>query len=214
MRPAFPACVAAALGLAPLVGLAVGCAEARLPDPKLAAAEYAAAARAGDSERIYALLSAEAQRDYGRQGTRRLVDQAKLELSRQGAALLSPASRVQASAEIRFEDGESALFDLEDGAFHLSSLGTVPSRPRSPSEALGDFRRALARRSYPALLGVLSAETRQALEGDLKSLVEGLENPETLDVKVSGDNAVVQVPGGHQVKLRREAGVWHVQDFD
>ncbi|HEY0462574.1 MAG TPA: hypothetical protein VGC79_00115 [Polyangiaceae bacterium] len=214
MRPAFPACVAAALGLAPLVGLAVGCAEARLPDPKLAAAEYAAAARAGDSERIYALLSAEAQRDYGRQGTRRLVYQAKLELSRQGAALLSPASRVQASAEIRFEDGESALFDLEDGAFHLSSLGTVPSRPRSPSEALGDFRRALARRSYPALLGVLSAETRQALEGDLKSLVEGLENPETLDVKVSGDNAVVQVPGGHQVKLRREAGVWHVQDFD
>ena len=65
-----------------------------------------------------------------------------------------------------------------------------------------------------ALLGVLSAETRQALEGDLKSLVEGLENPDTLDVKVSGDHAVVEVPGGHQVKLRREAGVWHVQDFD
>ena len=44
--------------------------------------------------------------------------------------------------------------------------------------------------------------------------MEGLENPDTLDVKVSGDNAVVSVPGGHQVKLRREAGVWHVQDFD
>jgi broad specificity phosphatase PhoE len=218
MRSAFPAPNAlaahAGLGLGLLVGLAVGCAEARLPDPKLAAAHYAEAARAGDSERIYALLSSEAQRDYGRQGARRLVEQAKAELSRQGAALLSPESRVQASAEIRFEDGESALFDLEDGAFHLRSLGTVPSRPRSPSEALGDFRRALARRSYPALLGVLSAETRQALEGDLKSLVEGLENPETLDVKVSGDNAVVRVPGGHQVKLRREAGVWHVQDFD
>jgi hypothetical protein len=213
MRSAFPVPSAlAAVGL--LAGLAAGCAQARLPDPKVAAARYAEAARSGDSERIYALLSSEAQRDYGHEGTRRLVQQSKAELSRQGAALLSTTSRVQASAEIRFEDGESALFDLEDGVFHLSSLGTVPSRPRSPSEALGDFRRALARRSYPALLGVLSAETRQALEGDLKSLVEGLENPETLEVKVSGDSAVVQVPGGHQVKLRREGGVWHVQDFD
>ena len=213
MRSAFPASSAFA-GLGLLAGLTVGCAEARLPDPKVAAARYAEAARAGDSERIYALLSRDAQRAYGREGTRRLVAEAKGELGRQGAALLSPATRVQASGEIRFEDGESALFELEDGAFHLSSLGTVPSRPRSPSEALGDFRRALARRSYAALLGVLSTETRAAIESDLKSLVEGLENPDTLDVKVSGDNAVVQVPGGHQVKLRREAGVWHIQDFD
>ena len=203
-----------ALGLGLLAGLAAGCAEAPLPDPKLAAVRYAEAARAGDSERIYALLSKEAQRDYGRQGTRKLVDQSKAELARQGTALLAPASRVQALAEIRFEDGESALFDLEDGAFRLSSLGAVPSRPRSPTEALGDFRRALARRSYPALMGVLSSETRSALESDLKSLVEGLENPETLDVSVSGDNAVVNVPGGHQVKLRRETGVWRIQDFD
>jgi hypothetical protein len=207
-------CGALGLALALLGGLPAGCAEARLPDPKLTAARYAEAARAADSERIYALLSTEAQRDYGREGTRKLVEQARSELGRQGAALLAPSSQVQASAEIRFEDGESALFDLEDGAFRLSSLGTVPSRPRSPSEALGDFRRALARRSYPALVGVLSSETRDALESDLKSLVEGLENPETLDVKVSGDNAVVNVPGGHQVKLRREAGVWRVQDFD
>ncbi|MEP7052288.1 MAG: hypothetical protein ABJB12_18120 [Pseudomonadota bacterium] len=185
-----------------------------MPDPKLAAAQYAEAAKVGDSERIYALLSHEAQRDFGHQGTRDLVQQGKVELRRQAAALLAPATKVQAAAEISFTDGESALFDLEDGRFRLSSLGTVPSRARTPAQALGDFRRALARRSYPALLGVLAPETRGALEGDLKSLVEGLENPETLDVKVSGDNAVVDIPGGHQVKLRREAGVWQILDFD
>ena len=213
MRFAFPA-QRALSGLGLVTGLACGCAEGRLPDPQLTAQRYAEAARSGDSERIYALLSSEAQRDLGRRGTRQLVLQARAELAKQGAALAAPASRVEASAEIRFEDGESALFVLEDGVFRLSSLGTVPSRPESPAGALGDFRRALARRSYPALLGVLSQETRDALEGDLKSLVLGLENPETLDVKVSGDNAVVNVPGGHQVKLRREAGVWHVLDFD
>ena len=213
MSPAFPVSPAL-LGLGLLAGLTAGCAEARLPDPKFAAASYAEAARSGDSERIYALLSRESQRDFGHEGTRKLVERAKPELARQAAALLAPPSHVQASAEIRFEDGESALFELEAGAFRLSSLGTLPSRARSPAEALGDFRRALARRSYPALLGVLAKETRGALEGDLKSLVEGLENPETLDVKVSGDNAQVTVPGGHQVKLRREAGVWQILDFD
>jgi hypothetical protein len=205
---------ASCLALGLLLGLASGCAEARVPDPKLTAERYAEAARSGDSERIFALLSRESQRDFGRQGTRKLVEQSRAELSRQGAALLRPGARVEALAEIRFDDGESALLQLTDGAFRLSSLGTVPSQAQSPAEALGDFRRALARRSYPALLGVLSAETRGALEGDLRTLVEGLENPETLDVKVSGDNAVVQVPGGHQVKLRREAGVWRIQDFD
>ena len=215
MRFAFAFLAPGALrGLGLLAGLAAGCAESRLPDPQLTAARYAAAARSADSDRIYALLSSEAQRDFGLQGTRSLVEQAKVELGQQGKALLAPGSRVQASAEIRFEDGESALFELEDGAFRLSSLGTVPSRAQSPTEALGDFRRALARRSYPALLGVLTLETRGALENDLKSLVEGLENPETLDVKVSGDSALVTVPNGHQVKLRRDGGVWRIQDFD
>lgn len=210
MRHAFPFL----RGLALLTGLSVGCAASRLPDPKLVATRYAEAAQRGDSARIYALLSREAQRDFGREGTRQLVAQTRTELRRQGSALLSPGLRIEASAEIRFEDGESALFDWEDGAFRLSSLGTVPSRARTPSEALGDFRRVLARRSYPALLGVLSQETRAALENDLKSLVLGLENPETLDVKVSGDSALVTVPGGHQVRLRREAGVWTILDFD
>jgi hypothetical protein len=202
------------LGLGLLAGLIVGCAAPRMPDPVVVARQYAEAARAGDSERIYALLSRQAQRDFGRQGTRTRVEESKRELAWQGAALLAPRPHVEALAEIRFDDGESALLELEAGVFRLSSLGTIPSQARSPAQALGDFRRALARRSYPALLGVLSLETRSALEGDLRSLVEGLENPETLDVKVSGDNAVVVVPGGHQVKLRREAGVWRIQDFD
>src|SRR5450432_2580822 len=100
------------LGLGLFAGLGVACAAPRMPDPKLAAARYAEAARAGDAERIYALLSRQSQRDFGRQGTRQLVAQSRLELTRQGAALQKPGARVEASAEIRFADGESALLDL------------------------------------------------------------------------------------------------------
>ncbi|MGH7295028.1 MAG: hypothetical protein ACRELB_08845, partial [Polyangiaceae bacterium] len=80
--------------------------------------------------------------------------------------------------------------------------------------ALEQLRRVLARRSYAGLMRVLSPTTRAAVENDLRTLVDGLGEPGTLPVQTSGDTAVVKVPGGHQVKLKREAGVWRVEDFD
>ena len=38
--------------------------------------------------------------------------------------------------------------------------------------------------------------------------------PDALDVEVVGDSAVFDIPGGHQVTLRREDGIWYVDDFD
>ena len=61
---------------------------------------------------------------------------------------------------------------------------------------------------------VLSPATRAAIEQDLRSLVTGLEKSETLPVTVSGDSASVTVPGGHSVRLKREGGIWRVDNFD
>jgi hypothetical protein len=44
--------------------------------------------------------------------------------------------------------------------------------------------------------------------------VTGLEHPETLPVQVSGESATVAVPGGHHVRMKRDGGVWRVDDFD
>jgi hypothetical protein len=43
--------------------------------------------------------------------------------------------------------------------------------------------------------------------------VRGLEDAETLDVQVRGDAAEVELPGGHIVKLKRERGVWRIEDL-
>lgn len=190
------------------------CGGPTIPDPREAARAYADAARRGDADAIHAMLTREAQRDFGPEGTRRLVQESRPELLRQSQALTSSDARVEAMAEVRFADGESALLELQGSQFRVGSAGTLPSRARTPAQALDDLRKALARRSYPALLGVLSNESKSALENDLRSLVLGLEQPETLDIRVSGDTAEVQVPGGHVVKLKREAGVWRVEDFD
>ena len=174
---------------------------------------YAAAAERGDADALYALLSKRSQRDLGRDGTRRLVRETKAELSRSAKALQGASVELEAVAEVRYDDGENAVLELDDGVFKVGSADALPAAPRSPAEALGALRKALARRSYPALVRVLSQETQSALESDWDALVRGLEDPETLDVRVQGDRAEVELSGGHIVKLRRELGVWRIEDL-
>jgi hypothetical protein len=191
----------------------VGCARPAVPDPRDAALEYARAARAADSAAIYALLSRQSQQELGKEGTARLVTDVKSELQHSGQAVEKGPLTVQASAEIRFVDGESAVLHLESGSFKVGAVGTLPSGATTPTQALDELRQALARRSYPALVRVMSRSTRGAMENDLAALVEGLEDPQTLQVEEKGDRATVQLPDGHVVELKREDGVWKVENF-
>jgi len=195
-----------------LVGL--GCAGQQLPDPKVTAQAYASAVQRGDAQAVYQLLTPDGQRALGSAGTAQLVRESSAELRRTAASVTKRGARVEASAEARFSDGESATLVLEDGRFRVDAASLLPARPRTPSEALSGLRRALARRSYPALMALLASDSETAVESDLSSLVSGLEHPETLDIQVNGDTAEVHVPTGHVIKLKREAGVWRVLDFD
>lgn len=202
------ACVVAA-------SLAVcGCGGTTVPDPKDAVRAYARAAARGDADAIHGMLSEKGRRSLSKQDVSRIVIDEKAELADQAKALESPATVIKARARVRFADGEDATLELESDGFRVSSADALPVGARTPAQALAALRRVLARRSYAGLMRVLSPSTRGAIENDLRSLVTGLENPEGLEIELSGDRATVQVPGGHEVKLRREAGVWHVEDFD
>ncbi len=200
----------AALGLP----LCVACAGQRVPDPKVTVRAYATAAVRGVADAIYALLTPEGKRSLGQNGTRQLVSESRSELARTARAIGGKGARVEASAEARFTDGESAILVLENGRFLVDAASLLPARPRTPSQALAGLRRALARRSYPALMALMTSDSRGALETDLGSLVSGLEHPETLDIQINGDSAEVQLPTGHRVTLKRETGIWRVLDFD
>jgi hypothetical protein len=160
------------------------------------------------------MLTEEDRRAISREEVRALVARDRQELRDEAALVTAPTTHTEATAKIRFRDGEQATLVLEGGRFRVSSAGTMPGGARSPEEALEQLRRALARRSYAALLRVLSPATRAAVERDLRGLVTVLEKSGTLPVEQSGDVATVQAPGGHRVKLRREGTVWYVEDFD
>ena len=206
MRPALLVLTAA---------LALGCGASYIPDPKDAVVAYAEAAERGDADAIYDMMSEKGRRALSRDEVRKIVADEKGELASQGKAVTAAGVVVKSRARVRFADGEDATLVRDaDGAFRVASADALPAGARTPEQALEQLRRVLARRSYAGLMRVLTPATRSAIENDLRSLVIGLEHPEGLEVTVAGDTATVQIPGGHEVKLRREAGVWHVEDFD
>ncbi len=200
--------------VATLVLAAQGCSAGAVPDPRSAVDRYRSAAEKGDGEALYSMLTEAGQKARTPDDVKRAVSEQRGELVEQARLLSSADSRIEARARLRFDDGEEAALELRDGAFRVTAAGALPGGARTPEQALLALRQVIARRSYAGLVRVLSPSTRAAIENDLRSLVTGLERPETLEVRVNGDVATVLVPGGHHVRLRREGGVWRVDDFD
>lgn len=193
----------------------VGCTQIRsIPEPDDVLDAYVAALEKGDVDAIYALMSEESRRAISKEELARVVKEQRAELAEHAKALKSEQRAIDAQAEIRYDDGEIVGLDLEEGSFRVTAADGLPASAKTPEQALSQLRKVLARRSYAGLLRVLSPRTRAAIEDDLRSLVEGLNEPDALRIEVVGDAATVTVPGGHQVKLRREDGVWHVDDFN
>jgi hypothetical protein len=214
MKPSRRRAIAALATLCPWP--AAGCASTSVPDPREAVGAYVAAASKGDAAGLYGMLTSESQRTLSLDQVRTIVGDERPELAAHARALVGPEIRVEASAELRFADGEEASLDFRNGRYWVTSAGALPGGGRTPREALEQLRRVLARRSYDGLIRVLSARTRAAVEGDVRGLVEGLSEPDALRMNVEGDEARVPIPGGHMVTLKREGrpGLWRVQDFD
>ena len=198
-----------------VAGCLAGCVGgAGVPEPKPVVDAYADAIARGDADAIYAMMSEESQRAISREELRRVLADQKRELGEHAQGLGASERVISAHAEVKYDDGEVVSLDLDEGKFRVTAADALPAAAKSPSQALTQLRRVLARRSYAGLLRVLSPRTRAALERDLRSLVEGLGEPDSLDVEVVGDAASVDIGGGHRVKLRREDGVWYVDDFE
>ncbi|HLK38367.1 MAG TPA: hypothetical protein VKU41_16505, partial [Polyangiaceae bacterium] len=141
------------------IGLA-GCGAMRVPDPHDAVRAYAAAAARGDADALYAMMTTSSQRARSRSELGALVSDERGELAEQARALEGRDVRVDATARLRFADGEEAALDLHDGRYWVTAAGALPGGARTPEEALDQLRRVLARRSYAGLLRVLSPQTR------------------------------------------------------
>lgn len=199
-----------------LIPLVAACArEGSIPDPKDAADAYAAAAERGDADAIYAMLSARSRAATSKSEVEKAVVSSKAELSDQAKAVRAAEGAIVAVARLRFDDGSEAALVLKDGNFGIASGGMLPGGGTTPEEALASLRDILKRRSYPALMRLLTPQLRAAVEAQLRGLVEALSNPSALQLTPgTGDEVEVKLSNGHRVKLRRDQGTWYVENFE
>jgi hypothetical protein len=177
-------------------------------------ASYAQALARGDDDAVWAMMSNQAKTQWGQERVRQRLKADRTELAHQATSFASSGAKADTFAKVALVRGHEAHLTWDGKEFRIASADVLPGGARTPEQALTELRWALQLRSFDALVGLLSPTTRRALEQDLKSLVEGLEAPQALDVKQVGDVATVVVPGGHQVRLHRQGDVWKVDDFD
>ena len=191
-----------------------GCGGSALPSPQPTIDAYISATKRGDHAALHALLSERDRVRLSGSDVATLLKENAEELRSESTKFGGQSTIAEAKAEITFEDGESVTLDFERGLFQIGTAGTLPGGGATPSQAIAELRRALSRRSYPALLRALSPRARRIMEDLLQSIATSLAHPETLPIVETNDTAEVRVPGGHYVKLRREGTEWHVEYFE
>ncbi len=192
--------------------LLAGCASARIPDPEPVARRFARACERGDARAVRELLGADQQRALDQSAVRaRLAERGNAARCR---ALAEGPLSTHTTATMQYATGETATVVTESGAPRIAAAGALPGGAGTPEGALASFRSTLVRWLAGSALGPLTASTRERTDARLRTLAEGLANPQSLLVEVAGDRAKVDVEPGHFVSLRREAGLWRVESFE
>jgi hypothetical protein len=169
----------------------------------------------GKVDDAYDLLSVTQQAALSRQQFRELAAAQPDEVRHQLRSLQRQTKRpIPVTAEVPLQNGEVATLVLRDGRWHIAQGTAGAATMISPRHTLRALRRALQRRSYPAVVALLGREARAQLEDEVARIVEGLANEEELTVEVTGNRARVRYDGHHVIELERQDGDWVIVNLN
>lgn len=200
--------------LAATLVAAVGCGAAAAPGagPQSAISRYAAALQRQDSAEL-SQLSVDDARTRDEASERALLEANTAELSELAAAMAeAPPAALSVRARRELPGGDHVRLVREAEGWRLD--GELLGEPalREPREAAEALRRALSRRDLRAFEAVLTRAARAALEEEIRFLVEGLADPDALEIVIEGEHARVVAPNGATLDLVLEAGEWRLRD--
>jgi hypothetical protein len=188
---------------------------ARVHHPDVLLRHYVEALESGRIDAAYELLSAGQRRRVSRQAFHAAADGAPGEVEAQARELRRQLSEpVSVSAEVPLENGEAATLTLQGGRWRIAAGAAGAVSLSSPLHAVRALRRALQRRSYAAVVRVLSRDARSQLEDEVARIVDALDDEGSLAVEVTGNRARVVYDETHFIELSREDGEWVVVDMD
>ncbi|MBI2392371.1 MAG: hypothetical protein HYV09_22485 [Deltaproteobacteria bacterium] len=205
----------APLGIACVGSLSAACMGAQaIPDPRAAAEAWADAADRGDAEALHGMLTKRSRATISKSDVAATVASAKAELKDQ-AKEIRDAKGIVAVAILRWDDGTEASLVLENGRFRVRNAVLMPGGGTRPEEAIAGFRDALRRRSYPALLRMLTPALRAAVEAQLKGIESAIGDPEKLPIPSdAGDEVEIKLENGHKLRLKRIDKTWYIDNFE
>jgi hypothetical protein len=188
-----------------------------VPNPESAALAWAAAAERGDADALHGMLSKRSRATMSRTDVAATVASARAELRDQAGEIRATQQKnhIPAMAMLRWDDGTEASLIHEHGGFRVANAVLMPGGGTTPSEAVSGFREALKRRSYPAILRMLSPSLRAAVEAQLKGLEESIGDPDKLPYPgEAGDELEIKLENGHKLKLKRVDKTWYIDNFE
>jgi hypothetical protein len=182
------------------------------PDPVL---EQYVELISDDPDRAYDLLSesqrARITRDEFREAAARHPEEIEAQVHQ---LRLQLAQRIPVRADVPLASGEVIALVLDGGRWRIADGLAGATGLASPLETVRALRRALQRRSYQALLHVLSRDARSQVDDEIDRVIEGLGDEESLRIDVTGNRARVVYEGDHVIDLIREDGIWVVEDMN
>lgn len=181
--------------------------------PTAAVRAYVDAVRAGDVEAVYAMLDEATRAEVDLDALRASYAENEAEAAAQAEALEASAGDPRARAELTLASGEVVTLVLEEGGFRVAGGFLDAVAPATPEDAVEALRHALLRRSLPALLRILSRETRAGIDAEIERLLEETADPLDLEIHESESRATIRLGSGRVLELVREAGEWRIVDL-
>lgn len=213
--------------LAPVWAAVLGCARVSCSDPAQVLREYAAAVRAQDAERAWALLSEETKLVTTFEAFRAELRSDPRLAAELADAMERPVGPPVVTTAIGGPDSEPVQLVLSDGKWRLRLSSLDPYPQSTPIAALRSFVRATKHRRYDVLLRLAPARDRKQLdENKLRQAFEGSDQRDVAELsqaieaglgfgrlELLGDRATFDLGGGSSVELLLEDGAWRIDNY-
>lgn len=203
--------------------LYAGCVTAGAGSPAETLRRYSKAIASNSPAAAYQLLSSTLKRSLPlEEFTKQWRDNQSelLEQRQQLLALLAkPGGALTQHAELRLFQGSVVRLDGETQRFGqawlLSDANLQVVAAHTPHEVLKMLLLAVEQRNYAALLRLLSADERRALEAQLTERVERLRGALVKpNIEIKGDHARIEYDPRFFIDLVREGDSWRIADLN
>jgi hypothetical protein len=193
--------------------LGVGCCAESLPEPETALRTWAAQLET-EAPPAMELASKAALSRFGRMGVEARLTSERSEL----VALLRESTAVGATVTLRvhwrLKDGRTLSFSRAGaGSWTLEAPPGLRGAPTTVEDFAREWGALMVQSDFSALTGLLVDKQRDQLEAMRSALAEELKEFSACEVKEQGDTAVISTPRGYVLRLRRQGGVWRLEEL-